>query len=115
MDFPIEIADPVKRIKHIDSQYKALKFSTVPLSSFAMQPFIGGLFYWMVEPMVKFALLKSTGILSSFPGPSKQIFWDASPNLPLIDCYFTGGHDNPGIGEFVKHIYGINAEILISI
>jgi hypothetical protein len=96
LDFPIQIENPIKRLKAVEEDLRKLKTSTVPLSNFAAQPFLGGLFSWMVDPLVRFTLSKSTGIISSFPGPRKQISWN---EYPLIDSYFSAGHDNPVIGK----------------
>jgi len=95
VEFPTGLENYVARLRSVEGNLKKLKRSTIPLSSFAVQPFLGGLFTWMLEPLVKFACSKSTGVISSFPGPRKQIKWCG---FPVNDIYFTGGHDSPGFG-----------------
>lgn len=96
VEFPVAISDPIQRLKRIEGQLKSIKYSTMSLSSFVMQPFFGGLFHWMVKPLMEFQMTKSTGVFSSFPCPRVACMGHCGP---IVDAYFTAGHDNPGIGK----------------
>ncbi|OXA50038.1 O-acyltransferase WSD [Folsomia candida] len=95
VNFPIGISDPLLRLKDVERQLHEIKHSTLALSSFAMQPIFGGLYHWMVKYCMEFAMSKSTGIFSSFPCPREE---SMGPCGAVMDTYFTGGHDSPGIG-----------------
>jgi hypothetical protein len=96
VEFPIGIPDSLERLRHVERQLEGIKYSTLSLSSFVMQPVFGGLFYWMVKPLVEFAMSKSTGVFSSFPCP--RVECKGPGGTVGVDIYFSAGHDSPGVG-----------------
>lgn len=91
--FPTGVEDPVQRLKEMEKTLQATKNSTAPLTSFAIQPILGGLFSCMIKRLAGMPL--PTGLASDFPGPNKAIEKDG---LIVKDCYFSAGNPPGNVG-----------------
>lgn len=94
VEFPTGIPDPMERLKATQAHLQALKSSTIPLTSFAIQPLLGGLTNGIISKIA--AVPIPTGLASDFPGPTMKV---ATPQgLGVKDVYFSGGNPPGPLG-----------------